>query len=60
MTSDDIPAIRPERIPRISHDQRHATAQDSIQLHMTKRDTRPQTITNLGFILVAGVGFEPT
>ena len=50
----------PGSIPRISHDQRHATASSGIRLHDQETNQGRRSAPELGFPLVAGVGFEAT
>ena len=47
-------------IPRISHDQGQMTASSGIWLHTSKLSPGWHGISVLEFLLVAGVGFEPT
>ena len=51
---------RRRAIPRISHDQRHTTASGGIWLHGPETNQGRRIVPELGFPLVAGVGFEPT
>ena len=51
---------RSRAIPRISHDQRQTTASGGIWLHSPETSQGRRSAPELGFPLVAGVGFEPT
>ena len=47
-------------VPRISHDQRQTAASGGIWLHDPDMNQGRRSVPELGFPLVAGVGFEPT
>jgi hypothetical protein len=54
------PPVWPGSIPRISHGQQHQTASAGIWLHVAETSQGRRSVPELVFLLVAGVGFEPT
>ena len=47
-------------IPHISHDERHQAASAGIWLHTPETSQGRRSVPELVFLVVAGVGFEPT
>ncbi len=53
-------AVRAGLIPRISHGKQHPAASGGIWLHGPQPSQGRQGVPELVFVVVAGVGFEPT
>jgi hypothetical protein len=49
----------PRSIPRISRERLQTAAQGGLRLHVPGKQKRPRRASELGFLLVAGPGFEP-